>query len=127
MNIEVPESASAYMRHTHGALLGGALAASFGFAAAVARAFVPPGGHLERLLELGHAGIAAGVIMGACALLAMRGRSIEEAWRLAYDLGFERGYREGSRTLLDESVAAAVAETDARHKRDVSDDGDDAA
>lgn len=44
--------------------------------------------------------IICGVVMGGVALLALKGRSIEEAYTLGYDVGYEKGYRAGQRHLL---------------------------
>lgn len=44
--------------------------------------------------------IIVGVVMGGVAFLALRGRSIEEAYTLGFDLGYEKGVRSGQRDLL---------------------------
>ena len=49
--------------------------------------------------------IIVGVVVAGIALLAIRGRSIEEAYQLGYDLGFERGYAAGTDT---ESLADVI-------------------
>lgn len=83
--------------------------------------------------SLGMLAVIVGVVMGGVSLLALKGRSIEEAYSLGYDVGFEKGMLTGQRTLIhacplpkatctlkstgppdvsEESIAAALEEVD---------------
>ncbi len=57
---------------------------------------------------LGLVSLVVGVVVLCYCGIRAKGRSIEEAYRLGYDIGFERGYRQGTESL---AVADRPAET----------------
>jgi hypothetical protein len=85
----------AYVRRARGSLAAGVAFTALGVVVLLAVVYFQS--HAiewhRLLLSLSMLAIGVGVVMGGISLLAMKGRSIEEAYRLGYDLGFEKGHQ----------------------------------
>lgn len=72
------------------------------------------GAWAEAIAPVARLAVVVGVIMWGASIVALRGRTMEEAYRLGYDIGFEKGVVVGRRSqhcdLTDESIAAALDE-----------------
>lgn len=82
----------AFARRARLSLIAGIILAAGGLLVWLLSAF-RMGNTADAVSELGRLAVIVGVVMGGISLLALKGRSIEEAYRLGYDLGFERGHQ----------------------------------